>query len=274
MALDFTEFFSRYEALRAKADAAFARVKDASGLVTCQPGCSDCCHALFDLSLIEALYVNRRFNELFQGNDRAAILDRADLADRETYRIKRQAFRMSQEGVDASAILEEMAKARVRCPLLADDDSCLMYEHRPITCRLYGAPTAIEGEPRVCPKSGFTPGASYPTIQIDRIQDELFHIGADLMASFPTRHVAMADVLAPLSMVLMNEYDDNYMGLMTEEEVAELAAKQAAFGMNMGGCAPEQCASCAKAEDGKPSAGCSGGCSGNAYSVALGQDED
>ena len=147
MALDFTEFFSRYEALRAKADAAFARVKEASGLVTCQPGCSDCCHALFDLSLIEALYVNRRFNELFQGNDRAAILDRADQADRETYRIKRQAFRMSQEGVDASAILEEMAKARVRCPLLADDGTCLVYGYRPMTCRLHGLPLVdLSGE--------------------------------------------------------------------------------------------------------------------------------
>ena len=42
--------------------------------------------------------------------------------------------------------MEEAARIKCRCPLLGDDDRCLLYQARPITCRLYGVPTAIAGQ--------------------------------------------------------------------------------------------------------------------------------
>ena len=40
----------------------FAKVKEQfPDAVKCREGCADCCHALFDITLIEALYVNTRF---------------------------------------------------------------------------------------------------------------------------------------------------------------------------------------------------------------------
>lgn len=63
---DLSPIFSRYESLRAEADALFARVRETQpGCVTCKEGCSDCCHAVFDLSLVEAMSLNRAFEAAF-----------------------------------------------------------------------------------------------------------------------------------------------------------------------------------------------------------------
>ena len=63
---ELTPVFTAYEALVAEADAVFARVGEMHpDCVTCKPGCSDCCHAMFDLSLVEAMYLNARFIEKY-----------------------------------------------------------------------------------------------------------------------------------------------------------------------------------------------------------------
>ena len=50
---ELTPVFTAYEALVAEADAVFARVGEMHpDCVTCKPGCCDCCHAMFDLSLV------------------------------------------------------------------------------------------------------------------------------------------------------------------------------------------------------------------------------
>ena len=58
MELDLTPYFKKYEALVEKADEAFERVKAAyAECVKCEEKCADCCFALFDLTLIEALTI-------------------------------------------------------------------------------------------------------------------------------------------------------------------------------------------------------------------------
>ncbi len=64
-------YFKKYEALVSKAEAVFEQVKSKfPDEVKCKEGCSDCCHALFDLTLVEALYINFRFNEQFEGKEK------------------------------------------------------------------------------------------------------------------------------------------------------------------------------------------------------------
>ncbi len=165
MALDFSEFFKRYEAIIGEADQVFNTVKAKfSENVRCEKGCSDCCHALFDLTLVEALYLNKQFLERFSGKAKSEVLARADEADRLVHRLKRDAFKAAKEGASAQAILAEMAKVRVRCPLLDDAGACQMYDKRPVTCRIYGVPTAIGGQAHTCGKSGFEKGKPYPTV--------------------------------------------------------------------------------------------------------------
>ncbi|MGD2037439.1 MAG: YkgJ family cysteine cluster protein, partial [Desulfobacterales bacterium] len=81
MDFDFTPYFEKYEALVSSADAAFERVKQAHAeCVKCKEKCTDCCYALFDLTLIEALYINHKFNQKIRGSQRAELLEKANAA--------------------------------------------------------------------------------------------------------------------------------------------------------------------------------------------------
>lgn len=253
MQLDFSEFFSRYETLVKDVDAVFERVREQyADAVACELGCSDCCHALFDLSLIEAMYLNHHFNERFSGLKRTEILDRAGEADRLAYKIKRQLFKASEEGKSASEILAEVARARLRCPLLNDDDQCELYDKRPITCRLYGIPTAIGGESRTCGLSNFEQGQSYPTVNVDVLLDRLMLLSQALVESLNTKHTALSEVLVPVSMALMNNYNEEYLGL-AEEEQSACSSCDSSHGWVLGGTEEERktaaapgCAGCSK----------------------------
>ena len=219
---DFEPFFRQYLDLVEKADAAFDRIRGQfSGEVRCQIGCADCCHALFDLSLIEALYINHQFQQTWSGRAKERLLEKANRADRDTYRIKRQAFRDLQAGKSEREVLESVASQRVRCAMLNDEDRCDIYAFRPITCRLYGIPTSIRGEGHTCGRSGFVPGRPYPTVNLDELNRQLHHISVQLVAALKSRHVKMADILIPLSMALLTQYDDVYLGVGEEEPEKE-----------------------------------------------------
>lgn len=74
-----------------------------------------------------------------------------------------------------------MAKTRIRCPLLGDDDACILYPYRPITCRVYGIPTMVQGIPRICGTSGFKKDQAYPFFNMNAVQKELFQLSKDLL---------------------------------------------------------------------------------------------
>jgi Fe-S-cluster containining protein len=214
MDFDFTPYFEKYEKLVAVSDAAFNRVKNAhADCVTCAAGCADCCHAVFDLTLIEALYINHRYNQKFHGPDKSDLEERANRADRQMAKIKRWAHQELMDGKSESEILAELARERVRCPLLNTKDLCDLYENRPLTCRFYGIPTAIGGAGRTCGKSGFKEGESYPTVNLDSVHARLQEISAELVRDLKSRFVGLADMLVPLSTALITEYDDIYLGL-------------------------------------------------------------
>ncbi len=218
MDFDFTEYFKRYEAIVAEVDAIFERVhQEYADRVQCGVGCSDCCYALFDISLIEALYLNHKFLETYDGAAKSVIFDRADKSDRENYRLKRRVFKASEEGVPAAQILEDIAKMRLRCPLLNKEDKCDLYAYRPVTCRLYGIPTAIEGQSHTCGKSGFEPGQPYPTVNIDKLQDKLIQLSQELVSTLATNHTQMGEILVPVSMALITTYDKDYLGIIDPE---------------------------------------------------------
>lgn len=215
---DFSPFFEKYEQILAGVDAVFAKVSEEfPECVTCKQGCSDCCHALFDLPLIEALYVNHHFHADLPKETRDRILEKADRADRESYKVKFQAHKNDKAGVETEAILEDVARKRVRCPLLNAQDMCDLYAHRPITCRLYGIPHAIQSKSRTCALSGFEPGQSYPTVHIEKIHQKLAELSLELVNSLDTKYTRMGDILVPPSMALLTVYDDDYLGIQTPQ---------------------------------------------------------
>ena len=226
MSVDLTSYFKKYEALVAQADAAFDRVKTAhADCVECEEKCADCCHALFDLTLIEALYIHHKFNDKYQGSEKAELLEKSNRADRRIYKIKRKAYKELQAGKNEGEILAAMALERVRCPLLNEKDLCDLYDYRPLTCRFYGIPTAIGGAGHTCGKSGFKQGEKYPTINLDSVHNRLQQISAELLRDIQSKNIKLADLLVPLSSAVIMDFDDVFLGI-AEEPVEEAPLKR------------------------------------------------
>ena len=226
MDIDFAPFFRKYEEIVAMADTVFERVKKQHPeCVKCKLECSDCCYALFDLGLIEGLYINYHFNKKFIGKERHSLIDKLNTADREVHRIKKKAYKDLEAGKNEEDILKDIAGKRIRCPLLNEQNLCDMYEYRPITCRLYGIPTTIGGLGHTCGKSGFVEGKQYPTVNLDILQNNLDKISAELVKEIKSRHVKMADMLVPLSMALLTNYNEEFFGLKTVEKDSQKKQK-------------------------------------------------
>ena len=214
MNINFEPFFREYERLSMTAEETFKKMEREYGdCVTCKIGCTDCCYALFDLSLIEAIYINRRFHEVLGDEKKLQLLERANQSDRAVHKIKRKAYKAYEAGKSEDEVFEQIALEKVRCPLLNDEGRCELYAFRPITCRLYGIPTAIGGKGRTCGKSNFKKGRSYPTVQLEVIHKKLYEISSDLARTIRSKYIGLGELLVPLSMALLTEYDEEYLGI-------------------------------------------------------------
>ena len=219
MEIDFQPYFREYEALRATADAVFDNVcRSYPKEVRCKPGCDDCCYAVFDLTFIEAFYINHQFNHLLRADQRKSIIEKANQTDRQLYKIKRDAAKEVAQGHDEEEIIGRMGRIRSRCPFLNKNNQCDLYDFRPITCRLYGIPLAIGGKGHTCGISGFTPGTAYPTVSMDKLTHSLYGISSRFVRDIQSRHHKMAEILVPLSMAILTDYDDAYLGIGQEPE--------------------------------------------------------
>ena len=223
MITELEPIFKKYEAFVKQLDSVFESVRQKyPDCVKCELKCSDCCHALFDLSLIEALYINRHFIETVGEKRRVEILNDANRVDRKIYQLKRKAFKSVQDGEKSEEqVLLEMAADRVRCPLLNQEDKCDLYAYRPVTCRLYGIPTSIGGRGHTCGMSGFKEGESYPTANLDSVHAKLHELSEEVVAMLKSTHVKMGDVLMPLSMALLTVFDETYLGVKSDKSNPE-----------------------------------------------------
>lgn len=210
----FKPFFEQYEALSASVERAFDSVKSQfPDCVKCKPLCSDCCHAVFDLTFIEALYINERFRDKYSGELLDMLIERCNKIDRTLYKLKKSAYKAVESGKEEKEILHEMAEVRVRCPMLNDADMCEIYDFRPLTCKLYGIPTAIGNEGYTCGLSGFEKGVKYPTANLDKIQNKLLQLSSELSVAIQSKYTRLGEMLVPLSMALATVYDDEYLGI-------------------------------------------------------------
>jgi len=222
VSLNFEKFFKKYEAIVEMADNAFEKVRAShSECIKCKTHCSDCCHALFDLTLIEALYLNQKAKERFDGNKKVRLEEKAGIADRAVFKLKKKAYKEFEGGKSEDEILKDMAEKRLRCPLLNEEDMCDLYEFRPITCRLYGIPLSIGGKGHTCGVSGFQEGEKYPTVNMDIIQNKLYEISEELVKSIKSKHAKMSEILVPVSMAILNDYDEEYLGIPDTEKTTD-----------------------------------------------------
>ena len=130
-----------YRTLLEAVDAWFSRCLETAGRhIQCRPGCSGCCRGLFDITLMDAALLRRGF-ELLPERVRVSVLAKA-----------RERLNELQErwpGFGPPYLLNHLPDEEwtempeedaTPCPLLGEDDRCLVYAWRPMTCRLHGLP--------------------------------------------------------------------------------------------------------------------------------------
>jgi Fe-S-cluster containining protein len=193
------DLFDHYQNLACKADEAFRKVeKEYPSCVKCRVQCSDCCHAVFGVFAIEAAVLKKNFDSLPRKVRRPALL-RADSADRELKKIE---IRMQMSDDDPQMKGMVLAKARVACPLLSQSQECILYHDRPITCRVYGIPTAIHGKGRVCGKGAFEKGKKYPTFDLDAVYGSLYSLSLEYLKRTGNQDPEAASLLLSVSRVI------------------------------------------------------------------------
>lgn len=191
-----SQLLRSYELLADRADQAFAAMTEEHGeSVRCQQRCSDCCHAVFGLFLIEAAYIHDHFHRLDPEVQKAALL-RCNEMERGLRRLEKK-MQLHEEDPQMQNYI--MAAERIRCPLLDQEQDCVLYTHRPITCRVYGIPTRIQGKARVCGKSGFQGGESYPAFDLDGTYRSLYGLSKELLRDAGRDDAEKASLLISVS---------------------------------------------------------------------------
>lgn len=208
--------FSRYENIVKKADYLFKAIQEKYPLsVRCHIHCCDCCYAIFGLFPIEAAYINYHFNRLDRKIKRE-VLRKAEKAEAEILKARdklKQAFNERPE-----MQVYGLGKQKIRCPFLTDKDECILYEKRPIICRIYGVPYSLNDGKKdisyVCGISGFEANTSYQTVKLDKLYNELVKLSREFMANggAPITKLHRANLMLPLPRIIRMPFEEIIKG--------------------------------------------------------------
>ncbi|MCX7920128.1 MAG: YkgJ family cysteine cluster protein [bacterium] len=132
----------KYGKLLSQVDRWFAAVqKRYPKDVVCKKGCYDCCLGLFDISLLDAYYLQQGFSQLPKSMQKK-VINRAEKILIEVQKVQPNLtspyYLTELSDADIDCICNTFAETR--CPLLSDRNQCLVYPYRPMTCRLHGIP--------------------------------------------------------------------------------------------------------------------------------------
>ena len=131
-----------YGRLLNRIDAWFTRCIDRQGSnISCAGGCSECCRSLFDITLLDAWYLRLGFDRLPE-EQRQRVLAKA----------RERVMNLAAIWPEYSApyVLNHRPEREwealmpdddeTPCVLLDESGRCLVYEYRPMSCRLHGLP--------------------------------------------------------------------------------------------------------------------------------------
>lgn len=139
----------KYGALLGKVDTWFAGcARKHPSAISCLTGCSDCCRGLFDITLLDALYLKMGFDRLDEGT-RDHVTDKAKsrlLSLQALWPDFEVPYILNYRPEEEWEILMP-EDDETPCPLLGKGGTCMVYDFRPMTCRLHGLPLIdVSGE--------------------------------------------------------------------------------------------------------------------------------
>lgn len=136
------DIFDRYAALLQEVDSWFAGcLQRHAELITCGRGCSSCCRGLFDITLLDALLLRQGFDLLpdeIRRDVRWKAHTRLDEITAQWPAFTSPWILNPIPEPEWDAMMPE--EDETPCPLLSEGGDCLVYDHRPMTCRLNGIP--------------------------------------------------------------------------------------------------------------------------------------
>ena len=181
---------SLYDAVDLLLEALLQRSTNEGKPVECKKGCAWCCHQEVFAVTHEFLFIQDHLNHGFTRNQKDHILDKA----------KEKTLLTLQKP------LEEQLQVRAPCPFL-EEDSCAIYEARPMACRIYLSSSAA-----ACRKEYDDPGNQ------ERIPDLFefpFHAGRMLNEGFVAylKQIGMTSTEMPV--------EQGYSSLVTLEQTLE-----------------------------------------------------
>lgn len=202
------DLFSKYVLETRKADHLFKTIQEKYPLsVKCRIHCCDCCHAVFGVFPIEAAFINYHFNHL-ERKIRRDVLRRAEKAEADVLRAKDKLKAFDDK---PQMKVYGLGKQRVRCPLLTEREECVLYEKRPIICRIYGVPFSLKTKDKersyVCNISGFQEKVTYPTVKLYKIYNQLCKLSEELFKKVGSTHPEKAFLMLPLSRVVRMPFE-------------------------------------------------------------------
>lgn len=143
------DIFSGYQKLLSSVDTWFAScISSAQDQIKCSSGCSECCRGLFDITLLDAWYLHRGF-ELLSGEQRERLREKAAARVEALRKVWPEYAHPYILNLRPEEEWEELMPDddETPCILLDGAGRCLLYECRPMTCRLHGLPLVdISGE--------------------------------------------------------------------------------------------------------------------------------
>lgn len=132
---DLSRFFERYEQLLEKIDAHLE-----SGKGACCGKDAEACSRSFQLSLIEALYLNNKVNVALSSAQRSSVIEKAASATGSDTPAGSEPPAVQGDDDAGSPLASNDA-----CPL-RQGDQCLLEQYRPIHCRISGCETGLDME--------------------------------------------------------------------------------------------------------------------------------
>lgn len=130
-----------YHQLQQQHDAWFSQVlQQFPEAIRCARGCAQCCRGLFDITLLDAWVLRQGFEALPVGTKRSiegrALTRLAELQQR--WPELKPPYLLNTLADEGWTQMPE--DDPTLCPLLSAEGLCLVYHHRPLTCRLHGLP--------------------------------------------------------------------------------------------------------------------------------------
>lgn len=133
--------------------------------------------------------------------------------------VKRAVIHRAEEGLKGLRLMSELdmvsngllkhqlERLKVRCPFLGDDGLCVIYAKRPITCRVYGMPTKINGSIKVCPISGLDQPEEARAFDLDMAYSMLYELSKELLIQNNIKDSTKAGLLITVPFLLMTPVD-------------------------------------------------------------------